>query len=305
MIARFVVFHQRLIRTLRRSQVFQHWFWSDPLRKTWSWSHILAGGVCSAAVGKMLQHTVFAWPLCFMFDYGLLVINAGDLLLQTFFARGITGWRILRVVKHKDQPQTKEWLMFFLSQDIPPTLIPFNPKLKKLKEYYVIVENVIWKSVILICCSQKWICLSSETTSIHYVCIHGMSNPAQVEWSSHLQLGESFQWLHTALLLGWWASPSTMNQWEFGPQARVFVISKFLHFYIFYLLNRSTGEMWSQSWHGSKKKWPNQYPKKPVWWRSGGGCVHTVAFSTPKLRKENYVGQSLRMSWASVIQMLF
>ncbi len=130
-IARFVVFHQRLIRTLRRSQVFQHWFWSDPLRKTWSWSHILAGGVCSAAVGKMLQHTVFAWPLCFMFDYGLLVINVGDLLLQTFFARGITfvGGRILRVEKHKDQPQTKEWLMFFLSQDIPPTLIPFNPQL--------------------------------------------------------------------------------------------------------------------------------------------------------------------------------
>ena len=130
-IARFVVFHQRLIRTLRRSQVFQHWFWSDPLRKTWSWSHILAGGVCSAAVGKMLQHTVFVWPLCFMFDYGLLVINVGDLLLQTFFARGITfvGGRILRVVKHKDQTQTKEWLMFFLSQDIPPTLIPFNPKL--------------------------------------------------------------------------------------------------------------------------------------------------------------------------------
>ena len=161
----------------------------------------------------------------------------------------------------------------------------FSSRKKKLKEYYVIGENVIWKSVILICCSQKWICLSSETTSIHYVCIHGMSNPAQVEWSSHLQLGESFQWLHKALLLGWWASPSTMNQWEFGPQARVFVISKFLHFYIFYLLNRSTGEMWSQSWHGSKKKWPNQYPKKPVWWRSGGGCVHTVAFSTPKLKK--------------------
>ena len=44
--------------------------------------------------------------------------------------------------------------------------------------------------------------------------------------------------------------------------------------------NRSTGEMSSQSWHGSKKKWPNQYPK-PVWWRSGGGCGSHCGFFRP------------------------